>query len=330
MHTQIFSEESFRMHMDTDVAAWKAGYLKEEWFTGCDGAELYARYALNPQKTGTVVFVHGFTEFTDKYLELLYYFYNEGYSVFIYDQRGHGHSARYVDQAYLVHVQSFVRYAEDLHIFMNTVVKPKAGSGPYFLFGHSMGGCIAALFLEKHPKMFKAAVLSSPMLKLSFEHLPHFAAKAYAAFTKSTGQDKLPAPGATPFNELPDYENSYCTSKARYLWVHGLQVADTDYQTTSATCGWVYSALKAIEALHKHPDKATLPILICQAELENLVDNEGQQLFAKHAPNAKLVRIENAKHEIYLSSAEVLEEYYRTVFGFLRENGAAQSFSTDL
>ena len=317
MNTHIFSEESFRTHMGTDIAAWKAEHLKKEWFTGCDGADLYAKYALNPLKKGTVVFVHGFTEFTDKYLEILYYFYNEGYSVFIYDQRGHGHSTRYVDQAHLVHVQSFVQYAEDLNIFMDTVVRPKTGSGPYFLFGHSMGGCISALFLEKHPEIFTAAVLSSPMLRLSFGYLPHFAAKAYAAFTKSTGREKLPAPGAAPFNKTPDFENSYTTSKARYQWVHELQSADTDYQTTSATCGWVYGAMRAIEALQKNADQARLPILICQAGLENLVDNEGQRIFAGHAPNAKLVRIENAKHEIFLSSSDVLDEYYRTILDFL-------------
>lgn len=75
--------------------------------------------------------------------------------------------------------------------------------------------------------------------------------------------------------------------------------------------------MRAIEALQKNADQARLPILICQAGLENLVDNEGQRIFAEHAPNAKLVRIENAKHEIFLSSSDVLDEYYRTIFDFL-------------
>ena len=75
--------------------------------------------------------------------------------------------------------------------------------------------------------------------------------------------------------------------------------------------------MRAIEALQKNADQARLPILICQAGLENLVDNEGQRIFAGHAPNAKLVRIENAKHEIFLSSSDVLDEYYRTIFDFL-------------
>ena len=313
----LLRDKDFVEKMEEKVRPFLTNRINSGFFERIEGQHIYYEHYEADDKKGTVVIVHGFTEFTDKYLEILYYFYNEGYSVFIYDQRGHGHSTRYVDQAHLVHVQSFVQYAEDLNIFMDTVVRPKTGSGPYFLFGHSMGGCISALFLEKHPEIFTAAVLSSPMLRLSFGYLPHFAAKAYAAFTKSTGREKLPAPGAAPFNQLPDFENSYATSKARYQWVHELQSADTDYQTTSATCGWVYGAMRAIEALQKNADQARLPILICQAGLENLVDNEGQRIFAEHAPNAKLVRIENAKHEIFLSSSDVLDEYYRTIFDFL-------------
>ena len=46
---------------------------------------------------------------------------------------------------------------------------------PLFLFGHSMGGCVSALFLEKYPDTFKAAVLTSPMLKMLFGTMPDFA-----------------------------------------------------------------------------------------------------------------------------------------------------------
>ena len=64
--------------------------------------------------------VHGFCEFFGKYHEVAYRLYQEGYSVFFIELRGHGKSDREFDhEDQRVHIESFDRYAEDVDSFMN-------------------------------------------------------------------------------------------------------------------------------------------------------------------------------------------------------------------
>ncbi|MDO5703082.1 MAG: alpha/beta hydrolase [Lachnospiraceae bacterium] len=73
-----------------------------------------------------------------------------------------------------------------------------------------------------------------------------------------------------------------------------------------------------MDEVQKNARKADLPILLCQAGLETIVDNSGQDDFTKSAPNVRFVRFPKSKHEIFLSTADVLETYYNTLFEFLR------------
>ncbi|MDO5703081.1 MAG: alpha/beta hydrolase [Lachnospiraceae bacterium] len=194
MKTTIFPDNTFVKHMDDEVAEWQRHCLKSRFFNSFDGAELSARFAVNPESIGSVIFVHGFTEFTEKYTEMLYYFYNEGYSVFMYDQRGHGHSARFVEEDYLVHIDTFDTYVKDLDFFISRLVLHETPGGPFYLFAHSMGGCIAALYLEHRPDFFRKAILSSPMLRMTFGSIPTFAGKAMATAAKLINREESPVP----------------------------------------------------------------------------------------------------------------------------------------
>ena len=51
---------------------------------------------------GAIVISHGFTEFAEKYDELVWYFLLAGYSVCVLEHRGHGKSVRDVDNRCMV------------------------------------------------------------------------------------------------------------------------------------------------------------------------------------------------------------------------------------
>lgn len=75
------------------------GYLKNN-----EGIKLHYCFMKNENPKGNIVISHGFTEFMDVYYEMMYYYFKEGYSVFILEHRGHGFSGREVNDKSLVYV----------------------------------------------------------------------------------------------------------------------------------------------------------------------------------------------------------------------------------
>lgn len=319
MKTEIFADANYNERMRAEVEPWWAEQVQRLRCQSYDGTKIQAYYALNPKADHAVVFVHGFTEYAEKFSELLYYFYNEGYSVFMMDQRGHGRSGRKIENPELVYAESFDEYIEDLRFFIDTVVREEVPELPLFLYGHSMGGCIASLFVERYPDTFRAAILSSPMLKISFGGMPDAAANLILKFSYLANWKGKPAPNAQPFNPEPDFENTCATSEVRYLYTLAQQREHRAYQTCGATYGWLRAAVLATKEALKNAAKAALPILICQAGNDTLVDNSAEEAFAAAAPNAALVRFPEAKHEIYRSPKATLEVYYDAVLGFLEK-----------
>ena len=316
--TAIFTEENFRSSMDTVVKKWWNSAIRTVCFRGTDGTRLKGYCAVNPEASASIILLHGFTEYTEKFTEVMYYFYQEGYSVFMYDQRGHGKSGRKVKNPFLVYVGSFDEYVEDLNVFVTRVVRHYTPNARLNLYAHSMGGCVGALYLEKYPEIFSRAVLSSPMLKIDFGSSPMVLVNSLAVIAKIAGWGPQPAPGFTPYSSEPDFKHSCATSEARYLYHLALASEESRYHTSGASYGWVRAAMQATSQLQRDARLAAVPILICQAGLDNVVDNEGQNSFAEHAHFVTLVRFPTAKHEIFRSTEEVLELYYGTIFDFLR------------
>ena len=60
------------------------------------GKELHYESYVNKDAKGVIVISHGFCEFTLKFEEVIFRFYEKGYSVYIIDHRGHGYSHRSV------------------------------------------------------------------------------------------------------------------------------------------------------------------------------------------------------------------------------------------
>ena len=79
-----------------------------------------------------------------------------GYAVYVYDLRGHGLSG-----GRRGHITRFSDYLNDTAVYLDAVRGDDPGL-PLFLLGHSMGGLIAASFVEERPAGFAALVLSSP------------------------------------------------------------------------------------------------------------------------------------------------------------------------
>lgn len=93
-----------------------------------------------------IILHHGLWDYSDYYASFAEELTKQNFAVFAFDIRGHGNSegARYF-------VNSFDEYISDLDIFIKRVGK-KLNGKPIFLYGHSLGGLVAATYGVTYPK----------------------------------------------------------------------------------------------------------------------------------------------------------------------------------
>jgi alpha-beta hydrolase superfamily lysophospholipase len=132
---------------------------QEHWIDAADGTRLFCRDWLLPGATGAVQLVHGLGEHGGRYGGLARLFNEAGLSARICDHRGHGNSDG--RQGSLAHPDDLLR---DLKLSFDDFTR-RAQCTP-ILFGHSMGGLVAARFATGGFSPVRALALSSPALAL--------------------------------------------------------------------------------------------------------------------------------------------------------------------
>ena len=166
------TEENYEEQMKSFAEPYVAARTECGFDDRVKGEKIYFEHFKADDPKGVIVISHGFTESIKKFTESVFYMLQAGYEVWGVDHRGHGRSFRHNSNPYVVHVERFEDYVLDLAHLTKTLVLPSAGELPVYLYCHSMGGCIGAWLIEAYPALFKKAVLSSPMLGLSFGKIP--------------------------------------------------------------------------------------------------------------------------------------------------------------
>lgn len=312
----IFSEMEFAQKMSTEVNTFLNEQCKDVFIEGNDQTKLHVTYALHPEEKAAIVISHGFCEFFGKYHEIVYYFYQLGFSVFFMEHRGHGRSKRNVEDMEKVHIHTYDEYVEDFKCFMDMVVVPMSHSKEYYLFAHSMGGAIAALFLEKYPIYFKRAILSSPLLGFQFGKVPEGLIRISLFCKKLTKKSEEYAQGQHGFDANRTYQNSNSMSKQRFDYVLNLRKKYPEYRTSGGTNGWFLASIKAYKKAIRNAKKIKIPVLLFQAGQDKLVSPKGQDLLAQKAPNISKIVFPQSKHEIFNATDEIRKKYYHIVFVF--------------
>ena len=264
--------------------------------------------------------LHGYTESGEKFREMTWYFLQSGFNVYAIDHRGHGRSARAVDETWLTHVDHFSDYVRDLEAFMDRVVLPRAQNLPLCLYAHSMGGAIGSMMLQRHPKMFARAVLTAPMIAPSSAPFPSWAGAAIARFMCAIGKTREMAFIGKPFDPQSEtFEASFGTGRARFDYYERKRLENRHLQNCAPTYGWVREAIGVTKVLlNRELDRQIeTPLLLCQAAQDTVVRLPEQNKFVSLLPHAQL-RAFDAKHEIYMSDDTVMREYVPAVIGFLR------------
>jgi lysophospholipase len=266
---------------------------------------------------GALVIVHGMTESSVKYAELVYDLHRAGLplTMYVINHRGHGFSDRLLPDKMKVHVDDFEHYIDDLATFIDTVVEPTKQKN-LFAFGHSMGGGILTRYLERYPSTFKYAVLSSPMHGVNTGWVPggplRLLLDAVGVFERT---DYFPqnAPGGP-----------YTTSPAR------AKISDTAYRLFpetalgNVTWGWLKEALDDTRGpMHHDVDKITAKIKMFRAAEDNLVSVDAETAVCDAVNKAghgtcDVVSFEGVRHEVWNERDEIRDQVLTQMLQFMR------------
>ncbi|MCD7881926.1 MAG: alpha/beta hydrolase [Clostridiales bacterium] len=267
-----------------------------------------------------VVFIsHGFTESTLEYAELTWYFLQAGYGVFLCDHMGHGKSYRLLEETWLHHAVCFDDYVQDLRHLVTQEALPRSRGKRRYLFGHSMGGAIVILYLEQYPGNFDRCVLCAPMVMPAAGGFPNPLGRALVRFMCAAGQGEKPLLTQHPFDGVDRFETSCVTSRARYLWYLERKREDKCRQNTAATYSWAREAIGVQAPILARARTVQVPVLLCQAGLDTVVLLPPQDDLAVLLPRGRKIVYHTAKHEIYRSGNDVLEQFLSDILGFLAQ-----------
>lgn len=313
----ILSEEQYEEEMVTIVEPALNRIRQMRHIDTIDGRFLSYEYYACEAPRALIVISHGFTESAEKFREMTWYFLQSGYQVVALDHCGHGRSYRYVKDTSITHIEHFDDYVDDLHCLVERL-REECPDLPFYIYGHSMGGGIAARHLIKYPDDFQKAVLTAPMIAPATNGIPVWVGKALASGNILLGKKQKRIFLHRPFNPEQTFEKSADTSRARFEYYKKKCVENQHLQNSSATYGWTKEALNLTKTLlnKKNCQKIQIPVLLFQAEKDDFVRLPEQIRFLSQIPHGYLKRMAGTKHEIYSSTNDVMKPYLKYILQF--------------
>lgn len=269
---------------------------------------------------GSVIVFPGRTEFIEKYFEVTAELQQRGFAVLVIDWRGQGLSDRLLPNPLKGHLDSFDDAAFDLAaaLKMFEAHVPR----PHLLLAHSMGGAIALRGLQTRRLTADGVLFSSPMWGLP-DLTP--LSKGFVRFAAAIGAGHAFAPGvATKWKPEKFNRNPVTQDRERHARNQGLVVEEPRLALAGPTLGWVAAALETFEGFRQPRALAHLrgPTAIVAAGRERLVDNAQTALVARLIANARVVVLEDARHEIMMELDPIRAKFW-AAFDALATEAAA-------
>lgn len=253
-----------------------------------------------------------------KYKELSFDLFNLGFTVFLLDHRGQGLSERILENPHKGYVENFQYYVDDLAIFVDEIVNPHCTNNgkinKSYLLAHSMGGAIAARYLQDYPDNIQAAVLSSPMLGFNSDGIPNVMAELLVKITVQINQllDNTPwyFLGQKDYVNYSFTDNELMHSALRFQQFSQLYHETPVIQLGGITVKWLTESITALETIFAKVDNITTPTFVIQAGSDKIINNQAQDDFCQQlhqaqpqsCPNGKPLVIKEAYHELFFES----------------------------
>lgn len=228
-----------------------------------DGIELFTYRWSSPRcSSAPVVIAHGYGEHCGRYEEFARYLVGRGHPVHAFDMRGHGNSP-----GQRGHIDPYRLYTDDLDRFFRSVqLKHRR---PCVLLGHSHGGLLALLSIDRAEIKPAGVILSCPMVALHRRHRPVPYRLAYALARLAP---RLGLSNGLDVSELT--HDAACAQE----W------ANSPLNHGRTSLSWYAGALAAMHKAKRCLTKVTMPSLVLAAELDPIVDSHAVAIMASRLP----------------------------------------------
>jgi len=249
----------------------------------------------------------GLSEFGEKYIETANFFFEKGFNIFIIDWAYQGKSSRLKCNRQKRHSDGYDKDLTDLQFLITTFIGNK---NPLYILAHSMGAHITLRYLNEFEHFIKSAALSAPMLQIKSlranQRLLLNILKYLHLFEKSY------IPGGKNWSKLDRNEKLVCvyTNDSKRKAVHRQwSIFDKKLRLGNPTIKWVRESLSSISILQKNYPSISEPILIGLAENDLIVENKEIIRASELIPNAKLITLKKAKHEILMEKDIIRDNF---------------------
>lgn len=240
-------------------------------FPGHGNTQLFAQ-SWRPASTtprGTLIIHHGLADHSTRYAPLAEALARAGYAVWALDMRGHGRSA-----GARVVMEGIDVMLDDLDAFVR-LVRARAPQQPLFLFGHSIGGLIAALYTIERQPALAGTITVSPGIALEAPPIQAAAIQLVNALSPNAAIFAVPHP---LFSNQPAV-------------VHDM---DTDplISQRPAPARTARAALDGIRRVWAAPERITVPLLALHGQEDRVTAPSGSRdLVARAASPDKTLRV---------------------------------------
>ena len=271
---------------------------------------------------GTVIVLQGRGDFLERYFETFRELNDRGFVAAGFDWRGQGGSQRLDPDPEVATIADFSLYQRDLDCFVE-MLETQQWPKPWFLLGHSMGGCIMLKALGK-PQPFLRAISTSPMLDVKTGRWPKWMAHFVAALLRYMGLSRKPAPGRPVRRAGPDdfAGKAFTSDKLRYDRDQRTLAHAPELAIGPVSIGWTHAAFRAMAQLRKikRGQSLSCPTLIVAAGRERITETEACREFAKRLANVSCVVIDEAHHEILMERNELREQFWAAFDSFIGDH----------
>lgn len=264
----------------------------------------------------------GRTEYVEKYGPVASELTAAGLSVIAIDWRGQGLSDRLSDDPLLGHVGRFLDYQLDVAELIKQAHDLELPR-PWFLIAHSMGGCIGYRALAEGLDVSRA-VFSAPMWGIQMSTLMRPLAHVIPGLARVFGKSEDYAPGTsrTNYTASSDFKDNTLTSDPdTYAWLRHHALTVQEFSLGGPSIQWVGEAMVETVALARLPRPAC-PVRTYLGTEEAIVSPMAIQNLHAKWPNAKLVMMEGALHELMMERAPLRRQFLDETKAFFAEDAS--------
>lgn len=285
----------------TDIAGGPEGGAAH-WLRTSDGLRIRVGHWTVPDAKGTVLIFPGRTEFVEKYGRAAKSFAAHGYASLAIDWRGQGIADRMTPNRAVGHVGHFDDYQRDVE----ATLAHAAALGlprPYFLVGHSMGGCIGLRSLMNGLDV-NAAMFSAPMWGVQISPALRPFAWGLSAVSKPLGFDQTLAPGQFEQSYVLRTtldENTLTGDAEMFAMLQGQLEKYPDLGLGGPSLRWVNMSLREMLQLSTLP-APKVPCITFLGTEEAIVDPGRIRERMGRWPGGTLRIIDGGRHEMLMDT----------------------------